>query len=285
MPSLRPAGPTTRRCVRSTPNQPQPRGAAASRREHPRPAQARSESRYRGRIPRCSAWQCIHQPRAIRHYTPNRGVRFPRRVPAPSGRRPGVFIVSGRARLRSNIVQISLSDGGRPCHGRPPCRLRGECWSCVSRARMRRAQRRTRRSAPAVWPPDPSRASELSAGERVADWLSPPPPAGEAATIVAPKSVGSRITDGQMKTASKGEFDGFPGRRDQPRGSTRQSIQSHASSHPPQETSGEAHLYSVLKQHMSLFQAKRPKRPNQHRTIFQMQKQSVISKDTTINHN
>jgi hypothetical protein len=36
----------------------------------------------------------------------------------------------------------------------------------------------------------------------------------EAATIVAPKSVGSRTTNGQMKATSKGEFNGFPGRRD-----------------------------------------------------------------------
>jgi hypothetical protein len=37
-----------------------------------------------------------------------------------------------------------------------------------------------------------------------------------ANTIVAPKSVGSRTTKGQMKATSKGEFDGFPGRRDGP---------------------------------------------------------------------
>ena len=37
-----------------------------------------------------------------------------------------------------------------------------------------------------------------------------------ATTIVAPKSVGSRTTNGQMKATSKGEFDGFPGRRDGP---------------------------------------------------------------------
>ncbi len=37
-----------------------------------------------------------------------------------------------------------------------------------------------------------------------------------------------------------------------------------------------AHLYSVLKQHMSFLQAKRPKQPNMHRTIFQKQQRSVI---------
>ncbi len=39
-------------------------------------------------------------------------------------------------------------------------------------------------------------------------------------------------------------------------------------------------LYSTLKQHMSQLQAKRPKEPNQHRTIFQTQQRSVMSKDT-----
>ena len=37
-----------------------------------------------------------------------------------------------------------------------------------------------------------------------------------ATTIVAPKSVGSRTTNGQMKATSKGDFDGFPGRRGGP---------------------------------------------------------------------
>ncbi len=41
-----------------------------------------------------------------------------------------------------------------------------------------------------------------------------------------------------------------------------------------------AHLYSALKQHMSQLQAKRPKETNQHRTIFQTQQRSVMSKDT-----
>jgi hypothetical protein len=36
------------------------------------------------------------------------------------------------------------------------------------------------------------------------------------ATIVAPKSEGSRTTNGQMKAISQGEFNGFPGRRDGP---------------------------------------------------------------------
>ncbi len=35
-------------------------------------------------------------------------------------------------------------------------------------------------------------------------------------TIVAPKSVWSRTTNGQMKAISQGEFNGFPGRRDGP---------------------------------------------------------------------
>ncbi len=37
-----------------------------------------------------------------------------------------------------------------------------------------------------------------------------------ATTIVTPKLVGSRTTNGQMKATSKGEFDGFPGLRDGP---------------------------------------------------------------------
>jgi hypothetical protein len=34
-----------------------------------------------------------------------------------------------------------------------------------------------------------------------------------ATTIVAPKSIGLRTTNGQMKATFQGEFDGFPGRR------------------------------------------------------------------------
>ncbi len=37
-----------------------------------------------------------------------------------------------------------------------------------------------------------------------------------ATTIVAPKTVGSRTTNGQMKAISLGEFNSFPGRRDGP---------------------------------------------------------------------
>jgi hypothetical protein len=105
-----------------------------------------------------------------------------------------------------------------------------------------------------------------------------------ATTIVAPKSVGSRTTNRQMKAIFLGEFDGFPGRRVRPNHADRldrasRVLSARTPSKKPQAKKSPPVL-SVEKQHMSLLQAKRPKRPNQHRTIFQKQQRSVISKDT-----
>ncbi len=93
-------------------------------------------------------------------------------------------------------------------------------------------------------------------------------------TIVTPKSVGSKTTNGQMKATSKGEFDGFPGRRDGPNHANRLDRASRVlSARTPSKKPQAKKIPSALSVETAyeLIPSKAAKRPNQR---------SVISKET-----
>ncbi len=107
--------------------------------------------------------------------------------------------------------------------------------------------------------------------------------------LCCPKSVGSQTTNGNSSRSQHGEpMYGFPDpdRRDWPNHSHQRSgLERTAHPESCQLASQQEILrwrkdypYSVLKQHIGSLQAKSPERPNKHRTNFQKQQQSVISK-------